>query len=47
MEELMELASAGVVSPEVEVLEFEELDMIIQGISKNAFGGRVVVKLPI
>ncbi|KAH8805117.1 Zn-dependent alcohol dehydrogenase [Xylogone sp. PMI_703] len=46
MTELMNMAVAGDVAPDIEVFEFDKLDEIVHKLAKNQFSGRVVVRIP-
>lgn len=47
MNELLQLALDGVITPEVEVFEFEEAPNLINRIKDDAIIGRAVVKIPV
>lgn len=46
MAELLQLALDGVVTPAIEVFEFEETPNLINKIKDDAIIGRAVVKIP-
>ncbi|KAJ5698070.1 hypothetical protein N7462_000075 [Penicillium macrosclerotiorum] len=46
MEELLQLALDGVITPAIEVFEFSETSNLIQRITNDAILGRAVVKIP-
>lgn len=47
MNELLQLALDGVITPEIEVFEFEETSNLINKIKGDAIIGRAVVKIPV
>lgn len=46
MDELLQLALDGVITPEIEVFEFEEAPNLISKIKDDAIIGRAVVRIP-
>lgn len=46
MDELLQLALAGVITPEIAVFDFEEAPNLINKIEDDAIIGRAVVKIP-
>lgn len=46
MAELLQLALDGVITPEIEVFDFEEAPNLINKIKDDAIIGRAVVKIP-
>ncbi|KPA38428.1 alcohol dehydrogenase 2 [Fusarium langsethiae] len=46
MEELLQHALAGIIIPDVKVLEFEQVGKVIEDLQQQKITGRVVVKIP-
>lgn len=46
MTELLQHALEGTIVPEVQVLEFEEVGNVIEGLKRQEITGRVVVRIP-
>lgn len=46
MDELLQLALDGVITPEIELFDFEETPNLINKIMDDAIIGRAVVKIP-
>lgn len=46
MDELLQLALDGVITPEIEVFDFDEAPNLINKIKDDAIIGRAVVKIP-
>ncbi|PYH40709.1 zinc-dependent alcohol dehydrogenase [Aspergillus saccharolyticus JOP 1030-1] len=46
MEELLQLAAQGVITPEVRTYAFQETEALIRGLEKDTITGRAVVQIP-
>ena len=46
MEDLLQHALVGTITPEVRVLDFEQVGNVIEDLKKQQVTGRVVVKIP-
>lgn len=46
MEELLDFAAKGQISPRVEVLDFDQVPEAIQRLKDDKITGRIVVKMP-
>ena len=46
MEELLKLAAAGEVVPQIQVFDLEEINTIVEKLAKFEIGGRVVLRIP-
>lgn len=46
MQELLRDAAAGKIEPALELLDFEEIPRVFEGLRANTITGRVVVKIP-
>lgn len=46
MEELLKQAAAGKITPEIEVLDLDEISRIFEKLKSDQITGRIVVKIP-